>query len=63
MDALIRFIINGSKVRIGIGLFNKLKYGINFFAEGKRTLNSMGLEGLTVEELKTYLQSGEMPAI
>jgi len=44
-------------------LFNKLKYGINFFAEGKRTLNSMGLEGLTVEELKTYLQSGGMPAI
>jgi len=37
--------------------------GINYSAEGKRTLNSLGLEGLTVEELKTYLESGEMPAI
>jgi opine dehydrogenase len=37
--------------------------GINYSAEGKRTLNSMGLAGLTVEQLKTYLESGEMPTI
>jgi opine dehydrogenase len=37
--------------------------GINYSAEGKRTLKSMGLEGLSVEELKTYLETGEMPTI
>ncbi|UCF90527.1 MAG: NAD/NADP octopine/nopaline dehydrogenase family protein [Desulfobacterales bacterium] len=35
--------------------------GINYFAEGKRTMESLGLYGLRVEELKTYLETGEMP--
>jgi len=37
--------------------------GINYSTEGNRTLKSMGLEGLSVEELKTYLETGEMPTI
>ncbi|NNK94439.1 MAG: hypothetical protein HKP41_08830 [Desulfobacterales bacterium] len=35
--------------------------GINFTAEGKRTLQSLGLGDLSVGELKEYLETGEMP--
>ena len=37
--------------------------GINYSAESKRTLQKLGLKGLSVEELKTFLETGEMPAI
>jgi opine dehydrogenase len=35
--------------------------GIDYFAQGARTLQSLGLDGLTVEELKGYLVGGRMP--
>ena len=37
--------------------------GIDYRFESKRTLNSLRCEGLSVEELKAYLESGEMPTI
>jgi hypothetical protein len=37
--------------------------GINYSTESKRTLQKLGLKGLSVEELKTFLETGEMPAI
>ena len=35
--------------------------GINYSTEGKRTLASLGLKELSVEELKTYLETGDIP--
>jgi len=49
-----------SQAVVGIG---EAISGINYSTEGNRTLKSMGLEGLSVEELKTYLETGEMPTI
>jgi opine dehydrogenase len=34
--------------------------GINYSTEGKRTLQSLGLDGFSVEDLKSYLETGEM---
>ena len=35
--------------------------GIDYFAAGTRTLESLGLAGLDVEELKSYLETGVRP--
>ncbi|TEU13515.1 MAG: hypothetical protein E3J21_18470 [Anaerolineales bacterium] len=36
--------------------------GIDYFAQGMRTLKTLGLEGLSVEEIKFYLETGEIQA-
>jgi hypothetical protein len=35
--------------------------GINFRSEGKRTLQSLGLGDLSIGEIKSYLETGELP--
>jgi opine dehydrogenase len=35
--------------------------GIDYFAQAPRTLKALGLDGLTVAELKSYLHTGELP--
>ncbi len=35
--------------------------GIDYFAEGTRTLKSLGLDGLSMDELKSYLDTGVHP--
>lgn len=35
--------------------------GIDYFSEGSRTLDSLGLDGLSVDELKAYLETGVYP--
>jgi opine dehydrogenase len=35
--------------------------GIDYFAHGRRSLEALGLGGLTVDELKAFLATGEMP--
>ncbi len=37
--------------------------GIPYAAEGRRTLKALGLEGLSLEELKSFLETGERPPI
>ncbi len=35
--------------------------GVDYFAEGSRTLSSLGLDGMSVDELKAYLDTGILP--
>ena len=35
--------------------------GIDYFAQGKRTLESLGLAGLNKDRLKSFLETGQMP--
>jgi hypothetical protein len=35
--------------------------GIDYVAHGRRSLEALGLGGLTVEGMKAFLASGEMP--
>ena len=35
--------------------------GRDYFAQGARTLEALGLDGLNIEELKGFLQTGQMP--
>lgn len=35
--------------------------GVDYFAQGKRTLESLGLAGLSKKELKSFLETGLMP--
>lgn len=35
--------------------------GIDYFAQGYRTLPSLGLDGLSVAEIKAYVQTGRLP--
>ena len=35
--------------------------GIDYFGQGTRTMKALGLDELSVEQLKSYLQTGELP--
>jgi hypothetical protein len=35
--------------------------GIDYFGQAMRTLKTLGLGGLSVNELKSFLETGEMP--
>jgi len=39
-----------------------LIHDVDYFAQGARTLATLGLEGLSVAELKAFLHTGDMPA-
>jgi len=35
--------------------------GIDYFGQGRRTLEGLGLEGLSIDGLRSFLETGEMP--
>jgi len=45
----------------GVVHMGEIISGIDYFANGMRTLESLGLAGLSLEGLKSFLETGEMP--
>ena len=45
----------------GVVYVGEIISGIDYFAKGMRTLESLGLADLHLEELKSFLKTGEMP--